>query len=133
MENNAAVDKPPDGECKELELWMHNPVACVEELIGNPTFDGSIAYAPERVYADQEGWTYHYNEMWTGDWWWKTQVSGHLMGCSTHLMIPQEWLLTGVTIMPVILASNKTELSQFKDDKTAWPVYLTVGNLLKNV
>ncbi|KAF8439423.1 hypothetical protein L210DRAFT_3402220 [Boletus edulis BED1] len=54
--------------------------------------------------------------MWTGDWWWKTQR-----------------LPAGATVAPVILASNKTELSRFKGDKTAWPVYLTIGNLSKDV
>ena len=36
----------------------------------------------------------------------------------------KEQLLHGATIAPVILASDKMELSQFKGDKTAWPVYL---------
>ena len=34
---------------------------------------------------------------------------------------------------PVILASDKTELSQFKEDKVAWPVYLTIGNVSKHI
>ena len=36
-------------------------------------------------------------------------------------------------VAPVILASDKTELSWFKGDKTAWPMYLTIGNLSKDV
>jgi hypothetical protein len=48
-------------------------------------------------------------------------------------MFPQERLPDGTTIVPVILASDKTELSWFKGDKTAWLVYLTIGNLSKNV
>ena len=34
---------------------------------------------------------------------------------------------------PVILASDKTELSRFKGDKVAWPVYLTIGNVSKHI
>jgi hypothetical protein len=34
---------------------------------------------------------------------------------------------------PVILASDKTELSRFKGDKMAWPVYLTIGNISKHI
>ncbi|KAF8545787.1 hypothetical protein OG21DRAFT_1428653 [Imleria badia] len=49
--------------------------------------------------------------MWTGDWWWETQRR----------------LPAGATVTPVILASDKTELSQFKGDKNAWPVYLSVA------
>jgi hypothetical protein len=66
----------PDGVIKseELELWMRDPVTCIQELIGNPTFNGSMAYAPEKVYVDQNGQERRYDEIWSGDWWWKTQV-----------------------------------------------------------
>ena len=30
--------------------------------------------APEKVYTDPQAKTQCYDEMWTGDWWWKTQV-----------------------------------------------------------
>ncbi|KAF8431624.1 hypothetical protein L210DRAFT_872860 [Boletus edulis BED1] len=55
--------------------------------------------------------------MWTGDWWWETQSQ----------------LPAGATVSPVILASDKTELSRFKGDKMAWPVYLTIGNVSKHI
>ncbi|KAI9569609.1 hypothetical protein HD554DRAFT_2019877 [Boletus coccyginus] len=42
---------------EELELWMRDPIACIRELIDNPTFDDSMAYAPKKVYMDQEGHT----------------------------------------------------------------------------
>jgi hypothetical protein len=35
--------------------------------------------------------------------------------------------------VPVILASDKTQLSTFSGDKQAWPVYLTIGNIKKSV
>ncbi|KAI5990447.1 hypothetical protein EDD15DRAFT_2170319 [Pisolithus albus] len=102
---------------EEMELWVRDPVACVKELMGNPAFHGEIAYAPEKVYTDRHGTVRRYDEMWMGDWWWETQ---------RHL--PQ-----GSTVAPVILASDKTELSRFKGDKNAWPVYLSIGNLSKEV
>ena len=37
----------------------------------------------------------------------------------------------GATIAPVIIASDKTKLSQFRGDQTAWPVYLSIGNIAK--
>ena len=37
----------------------------------------------------------------------------------------------GATIVPVIIASDKTQLSTFSGDKQAWPVYLTTGNIEK--
>ncbi|KAG2359196.1 hypothetical protein BDR07DRAFT_1452448 [Suillus spraguei] len=41
----------------------------------------------------------------------------------------QKLLPKGATIAPIILASNKTCLSQFRGDKSAWPMYLTIGNI----
>ena len=39
----------------------------------------------------------------------------------------------GSTIAPLIISSDKTQLSQFRGDKSAWPVYLTIGNIAKAV
>ena len=36
----------------------------------------------------------------------------------------------GATIIPIIISSDKTRLTQFKG-KSAYPVYLTIGNILK--
>jgi len=44
-----------------------------------------------------------YSEMNTGDWWWDTQ----------------DQLPAGVTIVPVICASDKTHLTNFSGDKHA--------------
>ncbi|KAF8248731.1 hypothetical protein K440DRAFT_545945 [Wilcoxina mikolae CBS 423.85] len=56
--------------------------------------------------------------MWTADWWWKTQASFPL-------------LENGLTAVAVILGSDKTMLSILCGDKSAWPVYLSIGNLSK--
>lgn len=40
---------------------------------------------------------------------------------------------TGATIAPVIIATDKTQLTQFSGNKSAYPVYLTIGNLPKAV
>ncbi|KAI5985083.1 hypothetical protein EDD15DRAFT_2374582 [Pisolithus albus] len=76
-----------------------------------------MKYAPEHLYTSQEGNNRVINEMWTADWWWDMQ-----------LRLPE-----GATIAPVILASDKTQLSRFRGDKSAWPVYLTIGNISKDL
>ena len=58
-----------------LKLWRRDPVECVRDLIGNPTFRDCISYVPEEVYLDINGTTRVYDEMWSGEWWWKVQVS----------------------------------------------------------
>ncbi|KAG1766094.1 hypothetical protein EDD22DRAFT_978596 [Suillus occidentalis] len=114
-------------ESEELELWLWDPIDCICELMGNPVptqdsspspaFENMVAYAPERDFADDEGRSRQFDEMWTGDWWWEMQ--GRL----------QE----GAVVAPVILASDKTALSQFCGDQEVWPVYLTLGNISKDI
>ncbi|KAG2352314.1 hypothetical protein BDR07DRAFT_1466456 [Suillus spraguei] len=91
---------------EDVELWTRDPVECIRDLIGNPLF---------KEHMDYEGLHRIIDDMWTGDWW-----------CDK-----QKQLLKGATIAPVILASDKTCLSQFRGDKSAWPVYLSIGNIAK--
>ncbi|KAF8241536.1 hypothetical protein K440DRAFT_506538, partial [Wilcoxina mikolae CBS 423.85] len=56
--------------------------------------------------------------MWTADWCWKIQAS-----------FPR--LENGSIVVPVILGSDKTMLLTFSGNKSAWPVYLSIGNLSK--
>ncbi|KIK60605.1 hypothetical protein GYMLUDRAFT_115481, partial [Collybiopsis luxurians FD-317 M1] len=55
--------------------------------------------------------------MWTGGFWNAAQSA-----------IPE-----GGTVAPVIIASDKTQLTQFSGNKAAYPVYLTIGNLPKSL
>ncbi|KAJ7206698.1 hypothetical protein C8J57DRAFT_1441201 [Mycena rebaudengoi] len=87
--------------------------------MGNPAFHDYMAYIPGRVYGNKSGAESSriWDEMWTADWWWEMQKR----------------LLPGVVISPVIVSSDKTHLTRFQGDKTAWPVYLTIGNISKDI
>ncbi|KAJ7596914.1 Zn-finger domain-containing protein [Mycena floridula] len=100
---------------EELEFWWRDPVECIKELMGNPMFRDVMKYAPERLYEDKEGTVPVINEMWTAAWWWELQKQ----------------LPVGATAVPMIISSDKTRLSMFRGDKSAWPVYLTIGNIAK--
>ncbi|KAF9016925.1 hypothetical protein BDZ89DRAFT_903167, partial [Hymenopellis radicata] len=102
---------------ERLEVWYRDPVECIKELVGNPMFRDVMKYAPERQFEDASKTSEVINEMWTGSWWWDLQ----------------KLLPAGATVAPVILSSDKTKLSQFRGDKSAWPVYLTIGNIAKEV
>ncbi|KAF8511429.1 hypothetical protein JB92DRAFT_3144061 [Gautieria morchelliformis] len=102
---------------EELFIWRRNPVDCVKELIGNPAFKEAMHYAPQKVFTDSTEEDQVFNEMWTGEWRWELQ----------------EKLPKGATIAPIIIVSEKTQLSQFSGDKQAWPVYLTIGNIDKAI
>ncbi|KAI0281068.1 hypothetical protein BC826DRAFT_1094230 [Russula brevipes] len=93
----------------EFELWLRDPVECIKELISNPSFNGSIKYAPNisRIY----------DEMWTADQWWDLQGK----------------IQPGGVVCPVILSTDKTNISKFSGDKKAYPVYLTIGNISKSL
>nr|VWO96661.1 Polyribonucleotide nucleotidyltransferase (EC (Polynucleotide phosphorylase) (PNPase) [Ganoderma boninense] len=105
-----------DGErlTEDLELWRRDPVELTKELIGNPAFKEFLAYAPVRV---RRGGVRFYGEMNTADWWWNIQGR----------------LPSGAVVCPLIVASDKTNLTVLRGDKTAWPVYLTIGNIDKSV
>ncbi|KAI0308623.1 hypothetical protein OF83DRAFT_1089675, partial [Amylostereum chailletii] len=109
------VDKDGKPMMEDIEIWYWDPVKCIEELIGNPTFRGFISYAPEKLYEDMARERQVYEEMLSGNWWWNMQGK---------LTIP-----IGATIATAILSTDKTRLSVFSGDKAAWPVYLTIGNI----
>ncbi|KAJ6552943.1 hypothetical protein B0H19DRAFT_1210996 [Mycena capillaripes] len=112
------LDKDPTGATmrrEQVELWFRDPVECVEELIGNPSFQDAMRYAPEKLYQDKKETIEVVNEMWTASWWWEIQKR----------------LPPGATVAPLILSSDKTMLSNFRGDNSAWPVYLTIGNIGK--
>ncbi|KAG1807924.1 hypothetical protein EV424DRAFT_1575547 [Suillus variegatus] len=100
---------------EEVKVWMQDPVECIKDLIGNLLFRDHMVYAPARAYRDSAGLHQVIDDMWTADWW-----------CDKQKLLPK-----GATIAPIILASDKTCLSQFRGNKSAWPVYLTIGNIAK--
>ncbi|OJT11723.1 hypothetical protein TRAPUB_11785, partial [Trametes pubescens] len=99
---------------EELELWRRDPVECSRELMGNPAFKEYMAYAPMKITRDG---VRYYGEANTADWWWDIQGK-----------LPE-----GAVVAPLILASDKTNLTILRGDKSAWPVYLTIGNIDKAV
>ncbi|KAI0828570.1 hypothetical protein BC628DRAFT_1409157 [Trametes gibbosa] len=109
VEDRLGEDGKPKTEC--LELWHCDVVNCVRDIIGNPLLRESIVYAPERHYADEAGRNRVYGNMWMGNWWWNIQSK----------------LPLGATAVPVILASDKTMLSQMSSDKSAWPHHVLEG------
>ncbi|EJD33712.1 hypothetical protein AURDEDRAFT_38538, partial [Auricularia subglabra TFB-10046 SS5] len=53
----------------------------------------------------------------TGDWWWELQKR-----------LPE-----GALVIPIILASDKTQLTVLSGDKSAYPVYITIGNIHSDI
>ncbi|KAG1894285.1 uncharacterized protein F5891DRAFT_1131006 [Suillus fuscotomentosus] len=79
--------------------------------------------------TDEKGQTLHEEvEVWMRD---PVKCIKDLIGNPLFHNHMQKLLPKGATIAPIILASDKTCLSQFRGDKSAWPVYLTIGNIAK--
>ncbi|KAG8953783.1 hypothetical protein FRC03_011655 [Tulasnella sp. 419] len=111
------LDEEGNVMTEEVEMFVRDPVECVEFLIGNPMYRDDLTYAPAQVYTSANCKTRVYHKMWSADWWWNLQN-----------MLPE-----GATIAPVIIALDKTCLLNFSGDKSVYPVYITIGNLSKGV
>ena len=109
------LDANGDKICEIVELWRRDLIECVRELIGKPTLSG-VRYAPEQVFLDEEGTEQRIDETWTAKMWWDMQGQ-----------LPE-----GATIIPIILGSDKMQLTVLSGNKSSWPVYLTVGNIPKS-
>ncbi|THU81196.1 hypothetical protein K435DRAFT_571058, partial [Dendrothele bispora CBS 962.96] len=89
---------------------------CVRALYGSPDHSQYLCFMPERHYTDADKTRRLYHDIHTGRWWWDTQVSDK----------------PGATIIPLIISSDKTQVTLFRN-KSAYPVYLTIGNLPKDI
>ena len=121
---------------ESVDLWFQDPVECVQALIGNPTFREHLSYVPQKVFTSKSGTTRIYDEAWTEDWWWSMQVREFCLvdPCTCwHNLAPQERLPSGAVVAPLIISTDKTTLTQFSGDKKAYPVYLTIGNISKEI
>ncbi|KAG8725993.1 hypothetical protein FRC10_007571, partial [Ceratobasidium sp. 414] len=99
-------------------LFTRNIVEVVCDIMADRGFDGRTEYTPKRYYLDEDRTCRVYGNVWSGDWWWRMQ-----------LRIPDE----SATIIPLIIASDKTSLSNMAGGQQAYPVYVTVGNIEKSV
>ncbi|KAH9911538.1 uncharacterized protein BXZ73DRAFT_93357 [Epithele typhae] len=102
-----------------FEVFFRDVIECIRALYGDPEFTGLLVFKPEKHYADPDHNIRVYFDMHTGKWWWETQKA-------------LDRIKPGGTIIPIIISSDKTQLTVF-GNKTAYPVYLTIGNLPKDI
>jgi hypothetical protein len=102
-------------EIESGTLWTRNILHCIQLLLGHLPFADHTVYGPSRLFDSNGGRIY--NEIHTGNWWWEMQD-----------MLPE-----GGTLVPLIFASDKTHLTNFSGDKSAWPLYMSLGNINKEI
>ncbi|KZV68002.1 hypothetical protein PENSPDRAFT_583124 [Peniophora sp. CONT] len=98
------------------DFYMRDLIPAVRALFGSPEFAKELLLAPERHYKDTDKTIRVYSEMSTGRWWWDRQKA----------------LDAGATVVPIIVSTDKTQLTVF-GNKSAYPVYLTIGNIPKAI
>ncbi|KAJ7935011.1 hypothetical protein B0H13DRAFT_2305169 [Mycena leptocephala] len=102
-----------------FSLYSRDILECVRALWGDTSFAPYLFVAPERHYIDKDKTIRMYHNMHTGKWWWSTQEAVE----KDH---------PGATIIPIIISSDKTQLTMF-GNKTAYPVYMSIGNIPKEI
>jgi hypothetical protein len=109
---NLSVQSEFTGQKEQENVIIYqNVIEAVKFLLGHQPFKENLVYEPVRHTKDTGDRLY--SEMNTAEWWWETQLA----------------LPATSTIVPLLLATDKTLLTQHHGDTTAWPVYLTIGNL----
>ncbi|PPQ84187.1 hypothetical protein CVT24_001862, partial [Panaeolus cyanescens] len=106
-----------DNDDEEFIVRHRDPLEAIKSLWQDPFLSPKMVFKPVRVYTDKSMTQRIYSEMWTGKWW----------------EFLQKRVRKGGTVCPVIIATDKTQLTQFIGGKSAYPVYLTIGNIPRSI
>ncbi|KIY61461.1 hypothetical protein CYLTODRAFT_315315, partial [Cylindrobasidium torrendii FP15055 ss-10] len=119
----------PDRPNEPFTICHQDIIESIQSLWGDPDLEQHIVYQPRRIFADAQKDRRIYNEMWSGKWWWQIQVRTSFSLCILLTNYLQKLLPKGCTVAPLIISTDKTQLTQFSGSKQAYPVYLTLGNI----
>ncbi|KAI0684824.1 hypothetical protein BC835DRAFT_1461247 [Cytidiella melzeri] len=87
------------------EIFYRDIIECIRSLFGDPDSEVYLVFAPEKHYTDAGKTKRMFHDMQTGRWWWATQEE-------------VERDSPGATIIPIIISTDKTQLTLFRN-KTA--------------
>ncbi|KAJ7150607.1 hypothetical protein C8R46DRAFT_846333, partial [Mycena filopes] len=102
-----------------FDVYFRPIMECVRALYGDPEFAQDLVFAPQRHYADPDKTIRIYHDIHTAEWWWQTQKL-------------VEKRTPGGTLVPVIISTDKSQITMFRN-KAAYPVYMTIGNIPKDI
>lgn len=74
---------PPPWMSKTFDIWFRDPRKVVQNMLGNPDFDGEIDYSPLREF---DGSTRRLKNFMSGDWVWRQAVS-QAFNPNLHMLI----------------------------------------------
>ncbi|KAF8838768.1 hypothetical protein BDN67DRAFT_1060772, partial [Paxillus ammoniavirescens] len=124
--NQQLPSQHPHFHCQEFvvagetfDLYLRDIMECISALYSDPDFSHHLVFAPERHYVDPDMTKRMFYDLHTGKWWWDKQKE-------------LENKEPGATIIPIILSSDKTQITMFHN-KAAYLLYMTIGNLPKEI
>ncbi|QRV83627.1 plasma membrane ATPase 4 [Ceratobasidium sp. AG-Ba] len=101
-----------------VELWLRDAFEIIKQLLRNKRLGKFMRFKPIKKWTSPEMTDQIRDDIHTADWMWEMQGE-----------IEDEF----GTIIPVIISSDETKLTNFSGDKKAHPVYITIGNLPKRL
>ncbi|QRV80973.1 plasma membrane ATPase 4 [Ceratobasidium sp. AG-Ba] len=107
-----------DGETEIVELWLRNALEVIKKLLNTKRFGRYLQFKPIKKWTSPARTEQIRDEVTTGQWMWNVQGE-----------IQDEY----GTVIPVIISSDETRLTNFSGDKKAHPVYMTIGNIPKRL
>ncbi|KAF8684334.1 Zn-finger protein [Rhizoctonia solani] len=109
-----------DPKSRTSFLFGRDILDAIRDLIGNPRFRAHVRYAPERHYTTKDKTTRLYGEMWSANWWWRMQML---------IQVHDKF----ATIIPLIVFTDKTNLTTVAGGIQAYPVMVSIGNISKDI
>ncbi|KLO16815.1 hypothetical protein SCHPADRAFT_822533, partial [Schizopora paradoxa] len=100
-----------------IKLLYRDGIDAYRFVFGNPIFKGHQNIRPMRVHLDRDGKVQAFNEPTTGDLAWELQ----------------DKIGEGETLGLVILGSDEAQLTKYCGDKHTHGIYLTCGNISKDI
>jgi Plavaka transposase len=68
----------------QLIFYHRNPLHVVQSLLDRPSLHDHLEFVPRRVYTNEDREERVYNEIMTGNWAWRTQVSEATYVCDNY-------------------------------------------------
>ncbi|KAJ7212297.1 hypothetical protein GGX14DRAFT_534532 [Mycena pura] len=119
IDGSLSRGRPPFEHQKIFNVYFHDVLWCVRALYGDPEFANCLINLPKRHHTDEQKLIRLWHDMHTDEWWWNTQQV-------------LEERQRSATVLPVIISMDKTQTIMFRN-KSAYPVYMMLGNILKAI
>ncbi|KAG1860757.1 hypothetical protein F4604DRAFT_1882538 [Suillus subluteus] len=104
---------------ESFDVYYCDILECIKSLYGDPDFARYLTFTPKCYYTDKDQTVRLFHDMYTGKWWWNAQKK-----LDQHC--------PGGTIILIIISTDKMQVTMFHN-KSAYPVYLTIGNIPKEI